>query len=33
VSQATMRSNPDEFNKGREAVLALLDVLKTMEKI
>src|SRR3990167_2910369 len=29
-AEAAGRSRPDEFNKGREAVLALFDVLKTM---
>lgn len=32
-AQAAARSRPDEFNKGREAALALLDVLSTMEEI
>lgn len=32
-AQADARSRPDEFNKGREAALALFDVLTTMERI
>ena len=31
--QAQERSQPNEFNKGREAVLALFDLWKTMEQI
>lgn len=32
-AEADERSQPGEFNKGREAALALFDVLKTLERI
>lgn len=32
-AQARERSSPDDFNKGREAALALLDVLKALEAV
>lgn len=33
LEQALARARPDEFNKGREATLALFDTLTTLEKI
>jgi 6,7-dimethyl-8-ribityllumazine synthase len=32
-AQARERSSPDDFNKGREAALALLDTLKALDAV